>query len=524
MFVEKLLQRATKSELCTVLALILVSLSVYRFYAHLQTYLRSVLLSLRLSGPPTLPFLGNCMLIKEKDLMRKRAAKAFDLYGSLIRIWVLLFPFFVVLQPEDLQVILSSKKHTNKVFFYRLMHNFLGDGLITSSGSKWSNHRKLIQPAFHLSLLGKFIDTFVDASQSLYEHLDDAAAVGSDLNIAKYVNNCVLNILNEAVLGVPIRKKNQELVDMEESPFRQGKLMIPTRFANPWLLWDGLYHWTKLANDELNQKKRLNDFTRQMIKRRREIMANCGNNNTDERKCLLDYMIEISESNPDFTEEDIVNEACTFMLAGQDSVGAAVAFTIFLLAQNPECQEKCCEELERIFDYTNRAPSMSDLREMRYMEMCIKESLRLYPSVPLIARKLGEEVSLNGGAYTLPAGSNVFICPYATHRLAHIYPEPEKFMPERFSPENAEHRHPYAFLPFSAGPRYCIGNRFAILEIKTIVSRLLRSYQLLPVPGRTTFEATFRITLRASGGLWVRLKPREHPITHTNSKNEMEIF
>lgn len=128
-------------------------------------------------------------------VMRKRAANAFDLYGSLVRIWVLLFPFFVVLQPEDLQVILSSKKHTNKVFIYRLMHNFLGNGLITSSGDKWSTHRKLIQPAFHLSLLEKFIDTFVDASQSLNEHLD-ASALDMEVNIAKYVNNCVVDVLN----------------------------------------------------------------------------------------------------------------------------------------------------------------------------------------------------------------------------------------------------------------------------------------------------------------------------------------
>ncbi|XP_002034036.2 probable cytochrome P450 4aa1 [Drosophila sechellia] len=507
MFVEKVLERTTNLELCSILILLVISLSIYTFYATLNTYLRSVLLSLRLTGPPSLPFLGNCMLVTDKDLMRRCAGKAFDLYGSLVRIWVLLFPFFAVLEPEDLQVILSSKKHTNKVFFYRLMHNFLGDGLITSSGSKWSNHRRLIQPAFHHNLLEKFIDTFVDASQSLYENLD-AEAVGTEINIAKYVNNCVLDILNEAVLGVPIKKRGQDVAMMEDSPFRQGKIMMPARFTQPWLLLDGIYHWTKMANDELNQKKRLNDFTRKMIQRRRQIQNN--NNGNSERKCLLDHMIEISESNPDFTEEDIVNEACTFMLAGQDSVGAAVAFTLFLLTQNPECQDRCVLELATIFEDSNRAPTMTDLHEMRYMEMCIKEALRLYPSVPLIARKLGEEVRL--AKHTLPAGSNVFICPYATHRLAHIYPDPEKFQPERFSPENSENRHPYAFLPFSAGPRYCIGNRFAIMEIKTIVSRLLRSYQLLPVTGKTTVAATFRITLRASGGLWVRLKERDHPL------------
>lgn len=287
----------------------------------------------------------------------------------------------------------------------------------------------------------------------------------------------------------------------------RGKMMVPQRFIKPWLLIDSVYHLTKLASDELKQKHNLQEFTRKMIQQRREMKLE-----TKSTKCLLDYMIEISDSNPnDFSEDDIVDEACTFMLAGQDSVGAAVAFTIFLLAQNADCQVKCEEEIERIFGSDNRAPSMQDLREMRYLEMCIKESLRLYPSVPLIARKLGEEVRLS--KYTLPAGSNVFVCPYATHRLSDIFPDPEKFDPERFNPENSEKRNPYAFLAFSAGPRYCIGNRFAIMEIKTVISRLLRSYHILPVAGKTEFVPTFRITLRASGGLWVHLKSREDKLT-----------
>lgn len=284
-------------------------------------------------------------------------------------------------------------------------------------------------------------------------------------------------------------------------------MVVNERFLQPWLLFESIYKFTKTASEELDQKKRLNEFTRKMIKQRRDMIQS---GTLIGRKCLLDYMIEISNNNTDFTEDDIVDEACTFMLAGQDSVGAAVAFTLFLLAQNPKFQEKCVTEINDIFMDDQRAPTMNDLRDMRYLEMCIKEALRLCPSVPLIARKLGEEVRL--GKYTLPAGSNIFICPYATHRLPHIYPDPEKYDPERFSPQNLETRHPYAYIPFSAGPRYCIGNRFAIMEMKTVVSRLLRSYQLLPVPGKTSFHATFRITLRASGGLWVRLKPRGNPL------------
>ncbi|XP_017484281.1 PREDICTED: probable cytochrome P450 4aa1 [Rhagoletis zephyria] len=493
-------EHVSHSELWSFATLLVISLSLYALW----DYIKTVLLSLKLSGPVALPILGNCLIIKEKDMLAKRVATAFGLYGPLIRIWVLLFPFFVVLQPDDLQVILSSKKHTEKVFIYKLMHNFLGNGLITSSGEKWNAHRKFIQPLFHLTILERFIGTFADASQALFENLH--ASASEEINIAKFINNCVMDILNEAVLGVPVKRKG-ERVDMEQSPFRQGKVVVSERFVQPWLLFESVYKFTKIASEELDQKKRLDEFTRKMIKYRRELSAN-GNGNG--RKCLLDYMIEISDNNADFTENDIVDEACTFMLAGQDSVGAAVAFTLFLLAQNPECQEKCIAEINDIFMGDQRPPNMNDLRDMRYLEMCIKEALRLCPSVPLMARKLGEEVRL--GKYTLPAGSNIFICPYATHRLPHIYPDPEKFEPERFSPQRNEARHPYAYIPFSAGPRYCIGNRFAIMEMKTVISRILRSYQLLPVPGKTSFKATFRITLRASGGLWVRLKAREHPL------------
>lgn len=172
---------------------------------------------------------------------------------------------------------------------------------------------------------------------------------------------------------------------------------------------------------------------------------------TPARKCLLDFMLDISQNNPHFTDKDIINEACTFMLAGQDSVGAATAFCLFLLAQHSEYQQRCVDELNGIFDDDDRMPTMKDIREMRYLEQCIKETLRLYPSVPLIARKLTDNIRC--GKTTIPGGSSILIFPYATHRLSSIYPNPETFDPERFSPELCAKRHPYAFIPFSAGPR-----------------------------------------------------------------------
>lgn len=241
-----------------------------------------------------------------------------------------------------------------------------------------------------------------------------------------------------------------------------------------------------------------------MIKMRREAIEK---GEITHRKCLLDFMLEIAKNNQSFTDEDIVDEACTFMLAGQDSVGASLAFCLFLLAQNSMCQQKCVDELDTIFKGSDRPPTMKDIREMRYLEQCIKETLRLYPSVPMIARKISEDIRVDG--HTIPANSNVFIFPFATHRMSDIYPEPEKFNPNRFSPEESEKRHPYAFIPFSAGPRNCIGYKFAYIELKTIISTVLRTYELLPVDGKTEIEPIFRITVRAAGGLYVQFKQRE---------------
>jgi cytochrome P450 family 4 len=188
-------------------------------------------------------------------------------------------------------------------------------------------------------------------------------------------------------------------------------------------------------------------------------------------------------------------------------VGAGIAFALHLLAQNADDQAKCIEELDEIFgDDKDRVPTMNDLRGMKYLEMCIKETLRLYPSVPSFGRTISEPIRV--GDYYLPSGSEIFITPWITHRLPHLYPEPERFIPERFSPENCEKRHPYAYIPFSAGPRNCIGHKFAIIEMKVVLSNILRHYKLLPVPGKTKVTPVYRVTVRATGGLWVQLEER----------------
>lgn len=175
--------------------------------------------------------------------------------------------------------------------------------------------------------------------------------------------------------------------------------MLLYRMVRPWLLIEWIYRLTKHGREEEKQRKDLFDTCFKMMEEKRKLLRNntpAPDHEIKKKKktSLLEYMVEMKEKNPCFSDEDIVEECCTFMLAGQDSVGTATAMTLFLLANNPEWQNKCIEEIDQIFNGNSRLPTMNDLKEMRCLEMCIKESLRLYPSVPIIARTLGEDVKI----------------------------------------------------------------------------------------------------------------------------------
>ncbi|KZC12094.1 putative cytochrome P450 4aa1 [Dufourea novaeangliae] len=441
-----------------------------------------------------------------------RLANENQTYGRVIRIWLTGLPYVMVLEPEDIQVILSSMKHTRKIFFYKLLDNFLGKGLITRDVETWRTHRKFLQPAFHLHILERFTNTFAECANNLMNEFVDKD--NQEINITSFINDSVYDILSETVLGINRGSRyTRDIAADDDLPFRKGQIMLLYRLVRPWLLIEWIYRLTKHGKQEEKQRKDLFDTCFKMMKDKREQLRNKDDSVNDgtrisERMSLLEYMVEMNEKNPCFTDEDIVEECCTFMLAGQDSVGTATAMTLFLLANHPEWQERCIEEMDRIFDGdSSRQPTMKDLKDMRCLEMCIKESLRLYPSVPIIARILGEDVKI--GKHVIPAGCGIFMSPYSTHRLAHHFPDPEAFKPERFSPENSEKRHPYSYLPFSAGPRNCIGYKFAMLEMKSMISAILRKCQLQSVPGKEEVRPKFRMTIRAQGGLWVKVVARD---------------
>ncbi|CAF4793954.1 unnamed protein product [Pieris macdunnoughi] len=206
------------------------------------------------------------------------------------------------------------------------------------------------------------------------------------------------------------------------------------------------------------------------------------------------------DKDPMYSEE--VN---TFMFEGHDTTAAGLTFCLLTLAENQDVQEKVYQELQSIFNGREDV-TLEDLTMMNYLERCIKESMRLYPPVPFISRTLSETVKLSN--YTVPVGTMCHIQIYDMHRQETLFKNAEKYDPDRFLPENSFGRHPYSYIPFSAGPRNCIGQKFAMMEMKSAVSALLKNYKLLPVTTSKDLEFIADLVLRNSKPIYLKFIKR----------------
>ncbi|XP_069683152.1 cytochrome P450 4C1-like [Periplaneta americana] len=198
-----------------------------------------------------------------------------------------------------------------------------------------------------------------------------------------------------------------------------------------------------------------------------------------------------------------MSEVKTF---GHDTTYSGLSWAIQLLGEHQKVQEKVFEEMERIFGASKRAPTKEDLQDMKYLECVIKETLRLYPSAPSIGRRANSDIQI--GKYTIPAGISVWIQIFFIHRKPEYFPNPEEFDPDNFLPERVRERHPYAYLPFSAGPRSCLGRKYAITEMKTLLSYLVRSFKFRSVNKTKDLPPVFGLTLTVHGGVHIELKRR----------------
>ncbi|XP_075226509.1 cytochrome P450 4C1-like isoform X1 [Lycorma delicatula] len=433
-----------------------------------------------------------------------------DEHGPIFSFWAGNKLLIVLSGLNEIQTILTNNTLLTKSEFYDFMKPWIGTGLITSSGEEWHRQRKILAPAFQFKILQRFIVNFSSNTNTLVHTLkNEVGKPGFD--ITEYISCCSLNIIFETAMGVKINvqleeKKTNEILHAVTNAIE----FLFKRVLRPWLHPNLFFKFSSIGKNFYQSIDKIHNFVEEVIHTRRKFKVK--NKTEDENNesvlglkkpsPLLDLLIDYN-----MTDEEIKSQVNTFMAAGYDTVATTINFTIYCLMKYPETQDKVIEELNEIFGDSDRPATNDDLKNMKYLECVIKESMRLYPPVTVIGRKMTDDFQLSSD-YVLPKGSTALLFIYKLHRDPKVYPDPEIFNPDRFLPEVAKLRNPYAFCPFSAGPRDCIGQKFAMLEMKAVISAILRNFKILPPDDCPDIVLVMEVMLKSLSGVYVRLENR----------------
>ncbi|XP_053696762.1 cytochrome P450 4d2 [Sabethes cyaneus] len=433
-------------------------------------------------------------------------------YGKLFCVWVGTQLALFCTNTRDSETVLSSQKLIRKSELYKFLVPWLGNGLLLSTDQKWFNKRKILTPAFHFKILEQFIEVFDRQSGILVRKLKPEAN-GQLVNIYPYITLAALDIICETAMGTPINAQTDS-----ESKYAKAvtelSYLLAGRFVKVWQRSDFLFNLSPDRRRQDKVIKVLHDFTTKIIQSRRQELLASGDQGIDgdesigskKKMAFLDVLLQATIDGRPLTDKEIQEEVDTFMFEGHDTTTIAIAFTLLLLARHQDIQEKVYKEVTEIIGPNlDTAVTYRNLQDMKYLEMVIKESLRLYPPVPIIGRKFTEKTTIDGK--TVPEDSNFNLGIILMHRDPALFEDPERFDPERFNPERTmEQSSPYAYIPFSAGPRNCIGQKFAMLELKSTLSKVIRHFRLTeagPEP-----KLIIQLTLKPKDGLKIAFVPR----------------
>ncbi|XP_067106821.1 cytochrome P450 4V8 [Osmerus mordax] len=460
-----------------------------------------------------LPFIGNALQFEANagDFFCQLVDYTIQFKDSpLLKIWIGPVPFLILFHAETIETLLNNPVHMDKAYAYKFLHPWLGTGLLTSTGNKWRRRRKMLTPTFHFSILTEFLEVMNEQAEVLVEKLEKEAGKGP-FNCFNPITLCALDIICETAMGKKIYAQSNYDSEYVRCVYKMSDI-ISRRQRMPWYWPDFIYNYFGEGREHDKTLKVLHSFTSNVISDRAEyINYNESDSESDQgmrkRRAFLDMLLKTTDEDGNkLTHQDIQEEVDTFMFRGHDTTAAAVNWAIHLLGSNPEVQRKVQQELKEVFGESDRPINTEDLKKLRYLECVVKESLRLFPSVPFFARRICEEFHING--FKVPKGANAIIVPYAVHRDARHFPNPEEFHPERFLPENSVGRHPYAFIPFSAGLRNCIGQRFAMMEEKVILASIFRNFNVETCQKREDLHPLGELILRPEKGIWIQLQRR----------------
>ncbi|NXF12579.1 CP4FN protein, partial [Smithornis capensis] len=450
-------------------------------------------------------------------------------------------PILRLFHPSTLRPLLSASAFVapKDEFFYSFLKPWLGDGLLLSHGHKWARHRRLLTPAFHGDVLRGYMGIFNQSTHVL--HVSGLAAVAGGpvgLEVLQPLSLLTLDTLQKCIFSHEshCQEKPSEYI----KAILELSSLVVRRQHNPLLHPTWLYCLSPDGRRFARACATVHGFTANVVQHRRQALSSLGHQTWLEghrghRMDFIDLLLLTKDENGNtLSDEDIAAEADTFMFEGHDTTASGLAWLFYNLAGHPEYQERCRQEVRELLAGRDTEDiKWEDLSRLPFTTMCIKESLRLHPPVTAVSRRCTEDVALSDGR-VIPKGMALPACPrchcpssspvpevtlsippgviclmsiYGTHHNPDLWPDPEIYNPLRFSPENSKGRCPSAFIPFSAGPRNCIGQSFAMAEMKVVAALTLSRFVLRRDTARPPPRRKPELILRTEEGLWLVLEP-----------------
>jgi cytochrome P450 len=385
---------------------------------------------------------------------------------------------WVIHHPDDVKrVLVTNHRNFTKGVGMDRVRLLLGNGLITSEGEFWRRQRRMMQPAFHRKVIERFTGLIHRLNEALFDGWTAAAARGEAVNLTQSMSELALAVVLQSIFSDDLSRL---VTDLNESPF-----MMVTRE-------------TKRDPRFAYEFRQLGKVVQQIIRHRRAH----GKRHFDFTQMLME------STDPDtqqgMTERELLDEILTLVVAGHETTASTLNWTWWLLSQHPEIEQRLHEEQDRVGELGAGA-TYADLERLPYLRCVLQEALRLYPPAWILTRRTIGPDKLGG--FTVPPGTDVFLSPFVVHRHPGFWDNVARFDPARFESERSGSRHKFAYLPFAAGPRHCIGENFSMVEMLLHLNGATRRFRLRPTDsGPVAMEA--RINLRTARDIHMLVEKR----------------
>ncbi len=440
-------------------------------------------------GPRGYPIIGVLPQLRSDPV--RTFLEAADRFGDIAYLKAGPYHGFLLSNPADIKHVLQDNaRNYHKSPLYDRLRDGIGNGLLTSEDSFWLRQRRLAQPAFHHQRLIAMADAMVTCTEQMLERWEKTAASGETVDLVAEMMGLTQSIIVRTMfstdLGATAEVVNRTWPIINR---RIGETFWSTKLE------------TKLP---LPANRRLSSALRELETVVYRIIADRRRTRRDEADLLSMFLsARDDETGTGMTDKQLRDEVMTMLLAGHETTSLALSWTYYLLSQHPEVERRMTDEVDRVIGRAR--PGFGYVEQLAYTRQAIEESLRLYPPAWGFSRlAMGDDEI---GGYRVPKGSIVFVIPFVIHRRPTLWPDPERFDPDRFAGDREAARPRFAYIPFGGGPRRCIGNQFAMLEAQLIVAAIAQRFRIELVPGQTIRPEPL-ITLRPTPGIRARVRKR----------------